>query len=206
MATDYYQNYLQDIVGGMMPEMQKQKKGMYDYLLSNALRTGQSAASVAQGMRPYAEAAGSAAADAGVTAKKMALDQERFDIQQANWEKQFKQGQANWEAAMKESQDQQDLANMMNMFSQTGWTPGLLDKLGYGDLNRRTLDMFNRNQNPFSQGMGTPIQGARYNPAVARLMGSGGGGGGAAAGYSTPAQPFRRVSGPGEGPGLMALK
>jgi hypothetical protein len=139
MATDYYQNYLQDIVGGMMPEMQKQKKGMYDYLLSNALRTGQSAASVAQGMRPYAEAAGSAAADAGVTAKKMALDQERFDIQQANWEKQFEQGQANWEASMKESQEQQDLANMMSMFEHTGWTPELLDALGYSGLDKARL-------------------------------------------------------------------
>lgn len=206
MATDYYQNYLQDIVGGMMPEMQKQKKGMYDYLLSNALRTGQSAASVAQGMRPYAEAAGDAAAEAGVSARKMAQQQEQFDIGQANWEKKFNVMQDQFNQKMDFQRKQQDLVNMMNMFSQTGWTPGLLDKLGYGDLDRRTLDMFNRNQNPFSQGMGTPIQGARYNPAVARLMGSGGGGGGAAAGYSTPAQPFRRVSGPGEGPGLMALK
>jgi hypothetical protein len=129
--TDYYQKYMSDIVGGMMPNINVQKKGMYDFLLSNSLRTGQSAASVAEGMRPYAEAAGEAAAGAGVQASKMAQQQEQFNTQQANWQKSFDQGQENWEKQMAFQKEQQSMANMISMFEHTGWTPELMDAMGY---------------------------------------------------------------------------
>ncbi len=137
MATDYYQQNLQDIVGGMMPNINKQKKGMHDFLLANALRTGQSAASVAQGMRPFAEASGDAAAKAGIQAKRMATQQEQFDTQQANWQKSFDQGQANWQKAFAQRDEQQNFANMMAAYQETGAiTPEMLDAFGYGDASR----------------------------------------------------------------------
>ena len=204
-ATDYYQNYLQDIVGGMMPNIRKQQRGMYDYLLGQGLRTGQPAAQIAQGMRPYAEAAGDAAAQAGVSARKMAQQQEQFDIQQANWERQFTESQRRWQEEMAQHEAEQKTANLMAMAGATGWTPQLLEALGYSDLDRRKFEMWNQRENPFYVDQGYSVQGARYNPAVARLQGSVGGYGGASTGYSTPSNPFRRVGGIGEGPGLMSL-
>lgn len=157
-TTDYYQQYLSDIVGGMMPNIQTQKKGMYDFLLSNALRTGQSAQSVQEGMRPYAESAGQAAAEAGVDAAHMAQKQEQFDVQQENWQKQFDQAQANWQQQMQFQQEQQDMANMMSMFEYTGWTPELLDAMGYSG---RDVDMWDQFQQP---GGGGPGGGGSQNP------------------------------------------
>jgi hypothetical protein len=128
---DYQQQYLKEIVGGFMPELRQQKKGMYDYLLQNSLRTGQSATSVAEGLRPYAQASGQAAAEAGVQASSMARQQEQFDVQQQNWQSSFDQGQENWEKEMSARDEQQDLANMMAMFESTGWTQELLDAMGF---------------------------------------------------------------------------
>jgi len=142
-GTDYYQQYISEIVGGMMPSLQTQKKGMYDFTMAQALRTGQSASAVAEGMRPYADAAGEAAAAASTTAAQMAQSQEQFDIGQENWEKSFTQGQENWEEQMRVQTDQQNTANMISMFNQTGWTQELLDAMGY-DPSSAGGDAFNR--------------------------------------------------------------
>ena len=141
--NNYQQQYLQEIVGGFMPELNKQKKGMYDYLLQNSLRTGQSATAVAEGLRPYAEASGQAAAEAGVQASQMAKQQEQFDTQQANWQASFDQGQRNWEQEMAARDERQDTANMMAMFQSTGWTPELLEAMGYSDSEAGS-SQFNR--------------------------------------------------------------
>jgi hypothetical protein len=129
--NDYYQKYISEIVGGMMPSLRNQQKGMYDFTMANALRTGQSARAVDESMGAYATAAGDAAAKAGTTAAQMAADQERFDVGQENWEKSFTQGQANWEKSMAVQQEQQNLSNMISMFEATGWTQELLDAMGY---------------------------------------------------------------------------
>jgi hypothetical protein len=128
---DYQQKFQRDIVGTMMPNLNRQKKGMYDFLLQNALRTGQSATAAAEGLRPYAEASGQAAAQAGITATAMAQKQEQFDVGQANWQKSFDQGQANWEKSFAFQQQQQNTSNMISMFQQTGWTQDLLDSMGF---------------------------------------------------------------------------
>lgn len=138
-AQDYYQQYLQQVVGGMMPNINRQKKGMYDYMLQQGLRTGVPAARIAEGMRPYAEAAGDAAAKSSGLATQMAQKQKQFDVQQENWRRQFEQGQKNWEAQMAARQEQQDLANMLAMFEYTGWTPELLDAMGYSGLDKARM-------------------------------------------------------------------
>jgi hypothetical protein len=129
--TDYYQKYVGEIVGTMMPSLNQQKKGMYDFLLQNSLRTGQSATAAAEGLRPYAEAAGEGAARAGIQATQMAQKQEQFDTQQANWQKSFDQGQQNWEKSFAFQKEQQSMSNMISMFQNTGWTPELMDAMGY---------------------------------------------------------------------------
>jgi hypothetical protein len=129
--SDYYQQYISEIVGGMMPSLRNQQKGMYDFTMANALRTGQSARAVDESMGAYATAAGDAAAKAGTTAAQMSQRQEQFDVGQENWEKSFTQGQENWEASMKVRTDQQNTQNMISMFNQTGWTQELLDAMGY---------------------------------------------------------------------------
>jgi hypothetical protein len=129
--TDYYQKYISEIVGGMMPSLKSQQKGMYDFTMANALRTGQSARAVDESMGAYATAAGDAAAKAGTTAAQMSQRQEQFDIGQENWEKSFSQGQKNWEESMRVQQEQQNLSNMVSMFEATGWTQELLDAMGY---------------------------------------------------------------------------
>jgi hypothetical protein len=129
--TDYYQQYISDIVGGLMPSLRTQQKGMYDFTMANALRTGQTARAVDESMGAYAEAAGSAAAGAATTAAQMAQRQEQFDIGQENWEKSFAQGQENWEESMAFQREQQRTANMIKMFENTGWTQELMDAMGY---------------------------------------------------------------------------
>jgi hypothetical protein len=128
---DYYQKYIGEIVGGMMPNINVQKKGMYDFMQAQSLRTGQPTAGIAEAMRPYADAAGEGAARAGVQAANMAQRQEQFDTQQANWQKSFDQGQQNWEESMAFQKEQQSMANMVAMFEHTGWTPELMDAMGY---------------------------------------------------------------------------
>jgi hypothetical protein len=61
----------------------------------------------------------------------MAQKQEQFDTQQANWQKSFDQGQQNWEESMAFQKEQQSMANMVAMFEHTGWTPELMDAMGY---------------------------------------------------------------------------
>jgi hypothetical protein len=129
--NDYYQKYISEIVGGMMPNLRTQQKGMYDFTMANALRTGQSARAVDESMGAYASAAGDAAAKAGTQASQMAQRQEQFDVGQENWEKSFSQGQKNWEEQMRVQTEQQNLSNMISMFEATGWTQELLDAMGY---------------------------------------------------------------------------
>jgi hypothetical protein len=196
MAVDYQQQFQDSIVGTMMPNLNRQKKGMYDFLLQNALRTGQSATAVAEGLRPYAEASGQAAAEAGVAATGMARRAEEFDTQQANW-----------------------LRNQFaNAISQLGiggaMTPEMMDAFGYSDMSRSQQREIQRQMEMLGIGGGTDrgINSGfnRPNPALDRLYGGGGGsnfgsGGASSRSISTPSDPFRRVTGPGQGPGLMSL-
>jgi len=140
---DYYQKYLSDIVGGMTPQLRTQKKSMYDFLLSNALRTGQSATAVAEGMRPFAEAAGAEAAGSAKQASAMAQRQEQFETQQSAWEKQFAESQKMNEAA----RQQADFSQMMQQYQQTGvMTPQMMERMGLtgisaGDVRSRDRQM-----------------------------------------------------------------
>jgi len=125
----------------MMPSLNKQKKGMYDFLLQNSLRTGQSATSVAEGMRPYAEASGQAAAEAGVTATGMARRATEFDEQMAQRDLEFGQGQKNWQQNFDRRNREQDFANMVAIYQQTGvLTPEMMDAFGLSDPSRGDMD------------------------------------------------------------------
>jgi hypothetical protein len=142
--TDYYQKYISDIVGGLMPSLRNQQKGMYDFTMANSLRTGQTARAVDESMSAYADAAGEAAAGAATTAAQMAQRQEQFDIGQENWEKSFTQGQENWEESMAFQREQQRTANMIKMFENTGWTQELMDAMGYSPDSGTGSAAFNR--------------------------------------------------------------
>jgi hypothetical protein len=215
MATDYQQQFQDSIVGTMMPQLNRQKKGMYDFLLQNALRTGQSATAVAEGLRPYAEASGQAAAEAGVAATGMARRAEEFDRQQELHRERMRQQQEQWQSTFDANQQQQDFINSMSNFKQFGtMTPEMMSMFGFDDMSRsqqrdiqRQMEMLGMN----TGGGGTGINAGfnRPNPAIDRLRGGGGGypsGGGASSrSISTPSDPFRRVTGAGQGPGLMSL-
>ena len=164
MATqDYYQKYMQNIVQGMMPNLNKQKSGMYDYLLQLAQRqgTGSAMQNVARGMAPYAEAAGDAAARAGVQATRMGQQQEQYESQLAQRQSEFSQGQENWQQAFDQRNTQQNFANQLALQQTHGaFTPEMLEAFGYGDVTRggqrgvqRQLDILgiNRNQQPGQQ-------------------------------------------------------
>jgi hypothetical protein len=211
MAVDYQQQFQDSIVGSMMPNLNRQKKGMYDFLLQNALRTGQSATSVAEGLRPYAEASGQAAAEAGVAATGMARRAEEFDKQQALHRERMAQNQANWEKSFQ----QQQQAHFMNILSQGGtMTPEMMEAFGYDDMTRQQQREIERQMRDLGMGGDRGINSGfnRPNPALDRLYGRSGSGGsnfgsgGASSrSISTPSDPFRRVTGPGQGPGLMSL-
>jgi hypothetical protein len=173
-ANTYYQKNLRDIIGGTMPSFKRSRDEQYDFLVQNALRTGQSAASAATAVRPFADAAGDAAAKAGVHAKTLATQQEQFDVGQANFEKKFAQGQENWQQAFDQRNRDQDFINMMNLYQKNGiMTPEMLDAFGYGDATRggqsnvqRQLDILgiggkgqdNRGDNVFGSGNAYPGQ------------------------------------------------
>jgi hypothetical protein len=136
MATNYMQKYLKDIVGGITPDLKRSRDEQIEWLGAQSLRTGQPMAQVASAMRPFADAAGDAAAKAGVQASQMAQKQEQFDTQQQAWEKNFNQGQENWQASFDQRNKDQEMQNMMNVFATTGkFTPEMLDAFGYGDMS-----------------------------------------------------------------------
>jgi hypothetical protein len=140
MAVDnnYQQQYQDSIVGAMMPALSRQKKGMYDFLLQNSLRTGQSATSVAEGLRPYAEASGQAAAEAGIQATGMAQRQTQFDEQQALHRERMEQQQTQWQSSFDQRNTQQNFVNAMNQLNAgIPMTPEMMDQLGYGDMTRQ---------------------------------------------------------------------
>lgn len=202
-VTNTYDN----IISGMLPSLRKQQKGMHDYLAQLARRQGTAGAMrmAARGVAPYAEEAGAAI---GKTAPQIAQLQERerqFNIQQEAWEKQF--------AA---NQQQQNMVNLMNLYAQTGtMTPEMMEQFGYGDMTRAQQRQIMDQLQMLGMDGGTAGGGRlgrmaasfnRPNPALQRLGLQGPSSGGASArSLSTPSAPFRRVSGPGEGPGLMAL-
>lgn len=125
MATNYGKEYLDNIVQATQKTLQKQKSGISDYMRQQALRTGQSTQDLAKALTPYAEAAGSAAAGAGVEATRLGQQKEQFETQQQAWEKQFA-----------EAQKQNQLNQMMAQFQATGvWTPQMIEAFGY-DLSK----------------------------------------------------------------------
>ncbi len=203
MAQDNLQRFTDTILQGMMPSISKQRKGMFDFLLQMAQRQGTGGAlqQIQRGLQPFAEEAGQAAARAGVQASRQAQQQEQFDAQQAAQAAAQKQAQENFEKQFAAQQEQQKLANLLATQQAGGgqFSPELLAAMGYGGDN-----MFGG-----QQGTGINAGFNRPNPAIQRLMGGGGGGslfqgGGASArSLSTPANPFRRVTGAGQGPGLM---
>jgi hypothetical protein len=216
-VSPHYSKYMDTIQQGMMPNLKKQRAGMYDYLLQLSQRQGVGSAmqNVAKGMAPYAEEAGQAAAQAGVRATEMSQKQEQFETQQSAWEKNREQQQSNWEKSFSERQNQQNMVNMMNIFQQTGtMTPEMMDAFGFGDMSRSQqrdiqsqLEMLGMGGSGGGRGLGGVWQPGK-NPAVDRLYGGGGGsnfgsGGASSRSISTPSDPFRRVTGPGQGPGLM---
>jgi hypothetical protein len=166
-ANTYYQQNLKDIIGGTMPEFKRARGQQYDFAVQNALRTGQSAASAATVARPFADAAGKAAAQAGVHAKRLATQQEQFDVGQENWEKRFEQTQQNWQQSFDQRNRDQQLANMMNLYGQNQiMTPEMLDAFGYGDISRgdqrstqRQLDILGISQGG-DRGQGGSIYGS----------------------------------------------
>ena len=216
MATSpYYKQYMDQLQQGMMPDLRKQRSGMYDYLLQLAQRQGVGSAmqNVARGMAPYAEEAGQAAAQAGVQATRMGQQQEQFETQQAAWEKNRAQQQANWEKQFALQEQQADMARLMNLYNQTGvMTPEMMEQFGYGDISRsqqremaRQMEMLGF---PMPGGTGINAGFNRRNPALERLglqnpYGNPTSGGASIRSLSTPSNPFRRVTGPNQGPGLM---
>lgn len=205
---DNLQRFTDTILQGMMPSISKQRKGMFDFLLQMAQRQGTSGAlqQIQQGLQPFAEEAGQAAARAGVQASRQAQQQEQFDAQQAASLAAQQQAQSNFEKQFAAQQQQQQIANMFQaqQAGGGGFSPELMAALG--------LD-----PKQFGGSLGEQLFAPGKNPAVDALRGGnqsfgnslfqqGGGGGGAAAGFSTPGNPFRRVTGPGQGPGLQTLK
>jgi hypothetical protein len=215
-VSPHYSKYMDTIQQGMMPNLKKQRAGMYDYLLQLSQRQGVGSAmqNVAKGMAPYAEEAGQAAAQAGVKATEMSQRQEQFETQQTAWEKSRTQQQENWEKSFTQQQNQQNMINMMNLFKQTGtMTPEMMEQFGFGDMTRQQqrdikdqMEMLGMGGGGAGRGLGGRWQPGK-NPAVDRLYGGGGSyptsGGASSRSISTPSDPFRRVTGPGQGPGLM---
>jgi len=186
-TTSDYDN----IMSGMLPSVKNQQQGVYDYLAQLGRRQGVTGAmdKAARGVAPYAQQVGEAV---GRTAPQLAQikEQERqFNEKQAAWLKEFEQAQSNWEKEFGLKEEVTDWNKLMQQYEMFGFTPEMMEALGY-DLG--------------------PAAGFnRPNPALQRLWGGMGipsyGSGGAAPGFSTPANPFNRVTGPNQGPGLLKL-
>lgn len=204
---DNLQRFTDTILQGMQPNIARQRKGMFDFLLQMAQRQGTSGAlqQIQQGLQPFAEEAGQAAARAGVKAAEFAKQQEQFDAQQAFAQQQAQQQQANFEQQFAAQQQQQNIANLLAAQQAGGqsFSPELIDALGFAP-------------NTFGQG-GINAGFNRPNPALQRLGQQGSNfsmfrGGGAAPRSSSlmnPRDPFPRVGvrgQGGQGVGLQPLK
>ena len=160
MATtqDYYQEYIKNIAGSMTPEMRKQQDAMYEYVLGSGQRQGIGAAmqNAMRAVTPYAEEGANALAKQSMAALQAAKQQEQFDIQQENWQKKFDTANQQWQQAFDQRNKDQSIANLLAMFPNTGWTPELLEGLGYGDTTRRMQQQFMQNTSPFANPSSVP--------------------------------------------------
>lgn len=218
MATRTIDNVIQ----GMMPNIKRQKEATYDYIQQLSKRLGTAGA-----MQRAAESVAPFAREAADRAGSMAMDAAREDERRRQYEENLKQRQAeieqaqkNWEKNFELNQKQQQFANMMSTAGMTGLTPEMLMNMGYDPKALGLPEIGGRRSEIFSKFGGR-------NPVVNKLIGGGqgsyslgtdtyntygynyptsGGYGGAARGYSTPSNPFRRVSAQaGQGPGLIRL-
>jgi hypothetical protein len=133
---DLYRKHLQDIMSATMPNINKQRDAMYNYLVQQGQRQGIGSAMQQAGkaVAPYAQAAGDAAAKGGIEASRMAQQTEQFNKQQENWEKTF--------AA---AEKQRQMSNALAQYQATGvLTPELMKMFGLSDLDK--ADIRNRDK------------------------------------------------------------
>ena len=130
------QQLLDEIIGGMTPNIRRQQSQLYDYLLQLGQRQGIGSAmqQAARGVAPFAEETAEAAARSGVEATRLAEQREQFEEQLKQREAQFGQQMDLYNRQLAEQQKQNQLRNQMALFEQTGFTPELMESLGYGDL------------------------------------------------------------------------
>jgi len=216
--------YLQNLMEAIMPNMRKQQEATYNYLVQLGQRQGipQAMRSAMKAVAPYAAESGEAAAKAGAEAERLSQRESEYARQLEQREKELAAQREMWEKQFGASQEQQEFSNMMALSGMTGLTPEMLSRMGYnpGDLGLPMSGASNRmagimskfgGKNPVvnklygsGSGGGYNYGGNMYNTYGYRAP-TGSGGGGASYRYSTPANPFRRVTGPGQGPGLMAI-
>lgn len=143
--NDYYKNYLDQIMETVGPNMKKQQEAMYDYLMQLGQRQGHAGAmrDAAKAVAPYAEESGAAAAKAGTEATRLAQQQEQYakqldlyNRQLAERQREWDEKMAAWEKEFTYQQTQDKTKNQLSMFSNTGWTPEMMEAMGYGDYTR----------------------------------------------------------------------
>lgn len=159
--NDYYKQYMDQMMEYLVPSMQKQQEGIYDYLMQLGQRQGipEAMRRAGEAVSPYASASGDAAAKAGAQATRMAQQQDQYEKElaqrQAEWEKQVEM----WEKSFAEQQEQNDWNQMWSAFEQTGWTPELMQAMGYGGY---TQDAFGATGYEWGSGSGTNSVGNNY--------------------------------------------
>jgi len=162
---------IDQIVKGMYSNIKPQQEQMHEYFNQLARRVGMAGASqfAANIAAPYATAAADTAGKASIQAATLDEQKREFEKKLAEQGRQFDIGQKNWEQQFAEYQKNQDLANMMSMFKNTGWTPQLLDALGYGGLGSGDMRNLSRQINVlgFNQPtlQGNTLQGGTLNRA-----------------------------------------
>lgn len=154
-----------NIISGMLPSLKSQQSGMYDYLAQLARRQGTAGAmqQAAAGVAPYAQQVGQAVGQTAPLIAQLKEKERQFQIGQENWNKQFEEQRRQYEQNYALSKEQTDWNQMMAMFQQTGWTPQMMQALGYGGLGGGDMRALNRQLSQLGfQQPGTMGAGAQY--------------------------------------------
>jgi len=155
-TTSTYDN----IISGMLPSVKDQQKGMYDYLAQLARRQGTAGAmqQAAKGVAPYAEQVGKAVGQTAPLIAQLKEKERQFNEGQANWQKEFEEKKREFNLQQSMAKEGQDWNQMMTMLQYTGWTPEIMNLLGYGNL--KPGDMRGLNNQINQLGFGNPMQSA----------------------------------------------
>lgn len=191
-ASKFFDEYFNQLMSGQKSGFEKEKFNIYEYLMNLGQRQGLGGAmlNASKATAPFAAEFAKNAAKAAADATSMAEQRERFEKEYAQRLAEFEEKKRQFDEQQKQENQQFTVNSQMGMFGNTGWTPQLMDALGYGGMANPGSNFTNPGATGGTGGTGSTsssnawynqVYGKNhplYNQAAAARSQAGGGGAG----------------------------